>query len=520
MAEPLMQSIRRHPDRIALVVSGREVTYREFGDRVNAMTASLRDRGVGAGDRVAFLLPNGLHIVEVYFALQKLGAVAVPLNFRSVPEEILHLCASAEVSALVFGKEATERVLAARAGLPPGVRPWSIGTAVDGYDQLPDEEGTQGPVADEPVAPVGPDAISRIQFTGGSTGRPKAVVRTHHADLVEIEGTYLSNGLADDPSKIVLIQCPVDHHGGHDWLCMALAVGATIVLESGGFDAGRILRDVDRYRVSYMILLPPTTYTRLLDDPRADTADLTSLRIAQSSAGGMTREIAQLIFRGFPSADICFGWGQTESGLGSSLMLTRRMLEDDDLRWDNVGRPQPLIDMKIVDGHGHDVPDGVAGECVVRSAAVMTEYDGQPELTRTAFTDDGWLRTGDVMVRDPQGYFYLRSRLKEMIKSGGENVFIEEVESIVLRHPAVRDCVVFGMPDPTFGESVACAVELVPGRSLTLRELQTFCVCYIASYKKPCHLTVLDSLGRDFSGKVDRARIVERCEALAQRRHS
>ena len=113
MAEPLMQSIRRHPDRIALVVSGREVTYREFGDRVNAMTASLRDRGVGAGDRVAFLLPNGLHIVEVYFALQKLGAVAVPLNFRSVPEEILHLCASAEVSALVFGKEATERVLAA-----------------------------------------------------------------------------------------------------------------------------------------------------------------------------------------------------------------------------------------------------------------------------------------------------------------------------------------------------------------------------------------------------------------------
>ncbi len=507
MAEPLRQSIRRHPDRIALVTTDQSLTYRELGVRVDVLAHALHERGIDVGDRVAILLPNGIEIVETYFAIQELGAIAVPLNFRSVPEEIQSFCHHARVRALVLGPGSAARVRLASPGLPEGMRTWTVGAHVDGFDECPTE--STEPIAD-PLRVGSPDAVSRIQFTGGSTGRPKAVVRTHRADLIEIEGTYRSNGLASDPSKTVLIQCPLDHHGGHDWLCMALAVGSTVIIEAG-FDPGRILADIEEHRVSYMIMLPPTTYARLLDDPRVGGADLSSVRVVQSSAGGMTREIASSILRHFPSADICFGWGQTESGLGSSLMMTRDMLATDDPRLSSVGTPMPFIEMTIVDRDGREVPDGVAGECLVRSSAMMAGYDGQPELTRAAFTDDGWLHTGDVMVRDPQGCFHLRSRLKEMIKSGGENVFVGEVESVIREHPAVRDCIVFGVPDAAFGEAVACAVELVPGATLTLAQLQEFCVRSIASFKKPRHLSILDSLDRDFSGKVNRERIIERC---------
>lgn len=511
MIEPLAASVRRDPERLAVIDSEERLTYRELGERITAVSAVLRQRGVLPGQRIAYLLPNSWQQVVVYFALQNIGAVAVPLNFRSVAEELPVFCRTASVSALIYAPSREQLVAQASESIDDSVALWQVEALIAQSRACAgtlarDEECGLGEL------PGGYDryAPSRIQFTGGSTGNPKAVVRTQLADLVEIEGTYLSNGLDRDRQKVVLIQCPIDHHGGHDWLCLSLAVGATVILEAG-FDADRILHDISEFGVSYMILLPPTTYARLLEHPEIDRFDLSSLRVAQSSAGGMTRDIAASIFAHFPQAHICFGWGQTESGLGSSFVMTKDMLDADDPRVFSVGQPMPYIEMKIVDEAERELPAGVPGECVVRSQAVMTEYFGRDDLTQDAWTHDGWLKTGDIMSRDPEGYFYLRSRKKEMIKSGGENVFVGEVEAVIRAHPAVQDCVVFGLPDERFGESVGCAVELKAGAHLTLEELQEHCIRTIASYKKPRHMTIMASLNRDFSGKINRARIIEQC---------
>jgi acyl-CoA synthetase (AMP-forming)/AMP-acid ligase II/glyoxylase-like metal-dependent hydrolase (beta-lactamase superfamily II) len=473
---------------------------------------------------VAYLLPNGRDLVELYYAIQAVGAVAVPLNYRCCAAEVAYLLRASGSSVLVFPQAAAERVaeavtevpdlralLCTDAALPGGVA--EGGTAWTGAECLTAlaEAVPDGVVPDLPEPD--PDAVSRIQYTGGSTGVPKGVERSHRADLVEIEGTYLSNGLDQDPSKIVLIQCPLEHHGGHDWFCMSFACGATVVLVDK-FRPEVILDAIERHRVSYMILLPPTTYARLMDHPTIDEHDLSSVRLVQSSAGATTPEIVRRMYRHFPQARVLYGWGQTESGLGTSLVLTREMAETEHPRIASIGRPQPYLELRILDEQGAEVGPGVIGEGAVRSVAVMRGYHQQPELTCGAFTADGWLRTGDMMERDAEGYLYLRSRKRDLVKSGGENVFVGEVEGVVRSHPAVRDALVHGVPDPRLGEVVAVAVELVPGATLTLDELQDFCRARMASYKKPRHLEVLESLGRDYSGKIDRVRVL----AEAQRR--
>ncbi|HEY0217749.1 MAG TPA: AMP-binding protein [Cellulomonas sp.] len=530
MAEPFLAAARRHPDRLAVVHGDVALTYAEVARRIDQVARVLLARGVHPGDRVAYLLPNGRDLIELYYAVQRIGAVAVPINFRCCGAEIAYLLRASGSTVLVFPASCTERVDEARAEVP-GLRdllctdaatPWAacltdlapavpdaVPDASDASDSSagrPDGAGRADPPWPE-LWPADPEAVSRIQYTGGSTGVPKGVERTHAADLVEIEGTYLSNGLDTDETKIVLIQCPLEHHGGHDWFCMSFACGATVVLVDR-FRPEVILDAIERHRVSYMILLPPTTYARLMDHPTIDDHDLSSVRLVQSSAGATTPEIVRRMYRHFPQARVLYGWGQTESGLGTSLVLTREMAEQEQPRIASIGRPQPHLELRIVDEQGAEVGPGVVGEGVVRSAAVMRGYHEQPELTCGAFTPDGWLRTGDMMERDADGYLYLRSRKRDLVKSGGENVFVGEVEGVVRAHPAVRDALVHGVPDPRLGEAVAVAVELVPGATLTLAELQDFCRARMASYKKPRHLEVLESLGRDYSGKVDRTRVL------------
>ncbi|MBU4334950.1 MAG: AMP-binding protein, partial [Actinobacteria bacterium] len=355
------------------------------------------------------------------------------------------------------------------------------------------------------------EAVSRIQFTGGSTGTPKGVARTNRADLVNAEGTCLSNGLWADERKVVLIQCPLEHHGGHAWFTMAITQGATLVLCSS-FDPVTILRQIERWGVSYLILLPPTTCARLLREPTIGDYDLSSVRLVQSSAGGTGGNLVVELAERFPNAVFNYGWGQTESGLGTSLVITAQMVVDDDPRVTSVGCPMPFTQVRVVDDDGHEVPDGTVGEAQVRSAAVMAGYYRQEAATAEVLGEDGWLRTGDMMVRDPDGYFWLKSRRRELIKSGGENVFVGEVELAVRAHPAVADAMVYPVADPRLGEAVAVAVELVPGAALTLSELQDFCRTSLASFKKPRELVVLDSLDRDYSGKLDRRHVLRSCD--------
>lgn len=521
VVEPFLESVRAHPGKTAVVFNGCEITYGALNDRINQMVGVLtRGMGVRPGDRVAYLLPNCPEILEVYYAIQKIGAVAVPLNFKLIPREVSYLVNASGASVLVFAAQFAAVVMEAAASFTDTVALASTGGAVPGALAL--EPACLLHAADEPPLFRDEHALSRIQYTGGSTGLPKGAARTHAADLVELDAIMDSNGIGDDPDNVVLIQCPLEHHGGHSWFTITFAAGATLVI-CEAFNAEQILHFIDYYRVTYMILLPPTTYLRLLRCPTIDQYDLSSVRLVQSAAGATTKPIIEAIYDKFPNAVLNYGWGQSESGAGSSLRITRAMLAADSPLLESVGRPMKHVEMKVVDEAGNELPDGEVGEALFRSDATMQGYYGQPDLTDAAFAPDGWLRTGDLMERDARGYFYVRSRKKDMIKSGGENVFVAEVENVLRTHPAIDDCLVFGTSDPVMGEAVAAVIQPLPGSNLTAAEVQSHCKRSIASYKKPRYVVFMDDLGRDSAGKVRKQHIVdyfnERKEQAAPRHH-
>lgn len=507
VAEPFLDSVHAHPQKIAVVFDGRTISYGELNDRINCVARVLiEDLEVGVGDRVAYLLPNCPELLEVYYAVQKIGAVAVPLNFKSIAREIGCLVNASGAKVLVFAKRFARMVADAA---PDFCEPVSLACAdgfVDGAFSLMKSFERDNP--DEPMLFRGSSALSRIQYTGGSMGVPKGAARTHQADLVELDAVMDSNGVADDADNVVLVQCPLEHHGGHSWFTMALAAGATLVV-CGAFDAENILHLIERYRVTYMILLPPTTYRRLLRCPAIGRYDLSSVRLVQSAAGAMPKAIAQLIYDYFPNAVLNYGWGQSESGAGTSLRITREMLEADSPLLESVGFPMKHVEMKVVDERGVELSNGEVGEALFRSQSVMEGYYGQDGSADNVFTDDGWLCTGDLMMRDDKGCFYLLSRKKDVVKSGGENVFASEVENAIRAHPDVEDCLVFGARDPILGEAVAAVVQPRIGAALTEEEIRDHCKRLMASYKKPRYVTFVEDMGRDDAGKVRKGDIID-----------
>lgn len=511
--EPFLEQARLHPTRKAAICGSIEISYKELDVLVSKIARAFRDLGIPVGGKIAYLMPNSIELVAVYLAIQRIGAVAVPLNYRLISREIAFLANAVDASLLVFDKSFTDKVEAVLRDFDAELSLMAVGASTPFAPRLIDlAEHAQEP--DVGVFLGG--GLSRIQFTGGSTGLPKGACRSHEADLVEIRAVSASNLMDETDHPVVLIQCPLEHHGGHSWFMSALSVGATLVI-CGKFDPDAILGRIEEYGVTHMILLPPTTYTRLVQCDSIGSHDLSSVRIVQSAAGGMTPEIIEGIYEAFPNAEVNYGWGQSESGVGTTIRITRKMLAERAPQLDSIGKPMETLQIRIVDDDGDDVSVGDPGEAIVKTPARMLGYYGQDRLTYEAFTRDGWLRTGDVMVQDERGYYYLKSRKKDMIKSGGENVFINEVQTAILRNPHVADCVVFGTSDPVMGEAVAAVVQPKAGSNPTQEEIQDSCRCYIASYKKPRYVVFIDDLGRDAAGKVRLPQVIDYFDAHVEK---
>lgn len=511
--EPFLENVEKHPQRVACVCGEITQTYEQLDTLACKIARAFRNRGVETGDKVAYLMENSVELIAVYLAIQRIGAVAVPLNYRLIPREIAYLTNAVDAKLLVFAKKFEEKVVESRRDFNPELDLLAVGASTPFAPRLFDLS-----------APAEPDlelfrdegALSRVQFTGGSTGLPKGACRTHGQDLAEIRVILRSNAMLEMDHPVVLIQCPLEHHGGHSWFMCALSAGATIVI-CGKFDAHAVLDQIDEHGVTHMILLPPTTYVRLVRDGGVSSHNLSTVRIVQSAAGAMTPEIVRAIYGAFPNAEINYGWGQSESGSGITMRLTREMLEEDSPLLDALGKPMDEMEIRIVDDEGDDVAPGEPGEALVKSPAVMSGYYGQPEITANTITPDGWLHTGDVMRVDENGYYYLCARKKDMIKSGGENVFINEVQTAILRNPDVADCVVFGTSDPVMGEAVAAVVQPVKGKTLTAQDVQEACKAYIASYKKPRYVLFVDNLGRDDAGKIRMKNVVAYFDAHVEK---
>lgn len=497
VSECFLLSVRRNPNKTAIVFGDERYTYEEANKRINRIAHGLLDLGVKAGDKLAFLFPNCCEIILVYYALQKIGAVAVPLNFRLIPREIAFLIENSDSETLIFSEKFADKVC--DTALPEKLR--MICSARDERFELSLDRLEAAQPDTEPEHFKDGTALSRIQFTGGSTGLPKGVMRTHYQDLCELMGEMMYNKIGSSPDQVVLIQCPLEHHGGHSWFTATLCSGGTLIICSA-YDPEKIFNSIEKERVSYMLLLPPTTYLRLCEYPGAETRDTSSVIVAQSAAGGTTPEIIRQMERVFPNAEIYYGWGQTESGLGSSMIINTASSAGKDGHICSIGKPMPFMEMKIVDSNWNELPDGTIGEAVVRSPACMEGYYKQPELTAELMGPEGWMRTGDMMYRNQDGYFFMQARKKNVIKSGGENIFCADVESAVKLHKSVIECVVIGVPDERLGEAVMAIVQLRDGERLDLPELQAHCKAYLASYKKPLYLEIVDSFEMDDAGKI------------------
>ncbi|MFJ6689185.1 long-chain fatty acid--CoA ligase [Streptomyces sp. NPDC091294] len=481
---------RKTPGRTALVHGDTEITYRLLHERVLRLAHGLRALGVARGDRVAHLGPNHPAFLETLFAAGALGAVFVPLNTRLAARELTYNLDDSGSTVLVHGAEQAKTAAAAAAD--GGVRHRiTLGTpdgGALGYEEL--LAGSDTGTLDEPVAPDDP---CLIMYTSGTTGRPKGAVLSHANITWNSVNVLVDTDLTGD--EVTLVVAPLFHTAGLNMTCLPtlLKGGRVVLLEA--FDPGTVLDVVERRRVTYMFGVP-TMYDAMAAHPRWETTDLSSLRSVNCGGAPVpARTIERYLARGLAFSQ---GYGMTEASPGV-LFLDR---EQSAAKAGSAGVPHFFTDTRVVLADGSPAGPGQRGEVLVQGPNVMSGYWGRPEETRGAFTDDGWLRTGDVARTDEDGYAYIVDRVKDMFVSGGENVYPAEVEDALLSHPAVRECAVVGVPDEVWGEVGHAVVVLEAGRRADGPEILAHLRDRLAKYKIPKTVAFAGDLPRTASGKI------------------
>ena len=473
------------PDRIALeeAATGRTLTYAQLDSRAAAAASLMAQRGVKPGDRVAILCRNRIAFFEILFGCAKLGAILVPLNWRMPPAELDGLVADCEPSFLFCdgGGAATARALAAA---PPIL--------------CLDEEYERALASAEPRAwrrswPA--ESTWYLIYTSGTTGRPKGVIYAYRMALSNHVSIGAAIGLSGADRTIAFL--PNFHTAGINLhaLPTLIAGGQVTILES--FDADALVGLLTERRLDTFFGVP-TVYQELLDHPDFARAPLRSVRHWGCGGAPLPDRLVER-YREL-GVRVCNGMGMTETGPTAFLV-------DPADAWDrigSVGKPQLLCNVRIVDREGRDVADGEVGDLLFAGPGITPGYWRNEEATRAAFVDGCWLRSGDLAKRDPDGFYYIAGRRKEMFISGGENVYPAEVENVLCAHPAVQDVAVLGEPDPKWGEVGRAFVQLASGADPDSGELANFCRQRLAPYKVPRRFEFVDEFPRTSAGKIQK----------------
>ena len=479
---------RMTPDHTALVHGSTRRSHAELHRRTCSLANALRALGIRRGDRVACLTPNHPAQLETLFACGMLGAVHVPLNTRLTGGEIAPLLRDAGASALVHDRRGPVDEL------PPDLAPTRIalGEPADGehhYDTLLADASAE--LVDEPV---GHDEPCLIMYTSGSTGTPKGAVLTHGNLTWNCFNVLIESDLSSD--DVALVTAPLFHIAALGMLCLpALLKGATVVLDT--FEAGRALETIERERVTITFGVP-TMYQTLAAHPRFAATDLSSVHTLLCGGSPVPRELIEH----YSDRGLTFvqGYGMTETAPGA-LLLDREHTRS---KMGSAGVPSFFTDVRIVDGDGNPAAPGEKGEVVISGPNVMREYWGRPEATAEALRD-GWFHSGDVATADEDGYVHIVDRLKDVLISGGENVYPAEIEQELHAHPQVATCAVIGVPDAQWGE-VGRAVVVARGE-VQERELLDFLRQRLAGYKVPRSVAFTTDLPTTGSGKLRKTEI-------------
>jgi acyl-CoA synthetase (AMP-forming)/AMP-acid ligase II len=490
----LTEPIARAGDRLALVQGGRTLTYRALGDRIARLAGGLAGLGLRRGDRIVLLMPNRPELVESLWAAFHGGFVAVPVNWHLHPDEVGYIVRHCGAAVVVVSDETA----AATRALPDGVRVLRVARA-DGSDTGPDDTGPDDSGLDyedalaaepSPAVDTAPQDPAWLFYTSGTTGRPKGATLTHR-NLAAMTEAYLRDLDPVADGSVYLHAAPLTHGSGL-YLLPSTARGATQVIAPGAsFSAAGFVALLEEHRVTHAAFLAPTMLRRVVDEARGRSLP----RLGSIVVGG-----APLYQEDLRTAVATLGpivtqmYGQGEAPMTITVMPASEALDHPA----SCGRPFRDVEVRVVNAVGGLVPDGADGEVLVRGDVVMSGYWDNPDASAATLAN-GWLHTGDIGHLDA-GYLYLTDRAKDVIITGGSNVYPREVEEVLLSHPAVREAAVVGVPDPEWGESVRAFVVAVGDPPAG--ELIEWCRGRLASFKKPREVILVTGLPKNAAGKI------------------
>lgn len=481
-----MRSVRRHPNAMALHFKGRDWSYRQLSGAVLRVAQQMADRGVIAGDRVAFFARNSDRYAIGWLATQALGAVHVPINFMLTAKEVAFILGHAEPKILYAFDECG--AIASQAVGEIGADIWLGSMDIDG----PEADAPE-PVA-ATIADAGSRKVAQLAYTSGTESAPKGALLTDSGLVHE----YLSCIHAGDydASDVTVHALPLFHCAQlHCFLTPQLFLGSrNIILDSA--DAATIIATIAQVSAT-SFFAPPTVWIAILNHPSFQPEALRSLKKGYYGASIMPAQVLQAIRAALPWLRVWNFYGQTEIGPLATVLLP----EEHDARPTSAGRPALFVESRVVDDDMRDVGPGEIGELVHRSPQLLEGYYRDPEKTAEAFRG-GWFHSGDLAIMDEQGYLKIVDRKKDMIKSGGENVASREVEEVIYQHPAVAEVAVFGLPDPKWVERVCAAVVLRQGAGATADEIIAWTAKSLAPFKRPKQVVFCEVLPKNASGKI------------------
>ena len=490
IGELLRRSAHTAPEREAFIFGDERRTYVETEKKALQLAGWMQEHGIGYQDKVGYMLVNGLPFIDVFFATSLIGALGVPINFRLAKDELAYIIGHAECKILfvdlVFMPviesirkelQLVEKIVVVNGDSSEAHLSYETiykqSSKFQSYDELSGDDG------------------ALIMYTSGTTGRPKGAVLTHQNMCMNGMNQVVTAGLGFEFKQLLV--APLFHIAALSTLLYP--INGTTVIHSQ-FNPEEVLQTIEKERINF-IFLAPTMWHMLVEFPSIDQYDLTSMERCAAGSAPISLSLKEKIASCFPNGKLRDPFGQTEM----SPVTTCLQPEDSMRKNSSVGKPVANVEVRVVDDHMNDVPLGDVGEIVYRGPTVMKEYYKNPEATAEAFRG-GWFHSGDLVRMDDEGFIYVVDRKKDMIISGGENIYPAEIEQVINKHPNIMESAVIGVADEKWGEVVKAYVVLVSGKTLSEEDIILYCQKHLASYKKPKYVSFVEELPRNASGKI------------------
>ena len=487
----------RLPDKIAVIEGDKRVSYREFNNKVNLIGSSLVALDIKKGEKVAVFLHNCLEWAEIYFAISKIGAVIVPINYRIIGNELLHVIGNSNSTVLIFGEELQKVVESVKPHLKKIKYYIFVGSNPPSWS-IDYKEFSKIPSSKKPEVFISEEDAHTICYTSGTTGLPKGAVLTN-LNVIMCHYYMTTSEFSINRNDVFLITTPLCQRIGWGKLVNSIALGCSLVM-MGSFDPVKAMELMEKERITIASIIP-SIGKMMLQIPHIESYDSSSLRMFFVTGEAFPIETKLGLIKKFPHVKLLSYFASTEAALISVMRP-----EDISRKPDSVGQPIVGLEVKILDDAGDEVPIGQVGEIVTRCGrpgvfSTMKGYYKNPEADTETFLND-WIKTGDIGRFDDERFLYILDRKRDMIISGGYNIYSREVEMVLESHPKVAEVAVVGVSDEKYGEAVKAYVVLRPGQKSNKEEMIQYCKEKLANYKKPKYIEFINSLPRNSVGKV------------------